>query len=63
MTSAGRQWIAEATKNKGALHRDLGVPAGQKIPADKLEAALHSKDPKTRERARLAQTLSKLRRK
>ena len=24
-------WIAGATKNKGALHRNLGVPEGQKL--------------------------------
>ena len=60
MASAGRQWIAAATKNKGALHRDLGVPEGQKIPAAKLRAAEHSKDPKTRRRARLAETLKNL---
>lgn len=36
---AGKNWIAEATKNKGALHKALGVPAGQKIPAKKLNRA------------------------
>lgn len=60
MASAGRQWIAAATRNKGALHRDLGVPAGKKIPADKLKAAEDSKDPKTRKRAQLAETLKRL---
>jgi hypothetical protein len=64
MASAGRKYfIAQATKNKGALHRNLGVPEDQKIPADKLEAALHSKDPKVRKEAQLAKTLSKLRKK
>jgi hypothetical protein len=62
MASAGRQWIAKATKNKGALHRDLGVPEGQKIPEAKLQAALNSKDPKERKRAQLAMTLKRLRR-
>ncbi len=52
-------WIAEATKNKGGLHRDLGIPAGQKIPVKKLAKAAHSTDPKTKKRAILAQTLSK----
>lgn len=33
---AAKNWIAGATKNKGALHRALGVPEGKKIPAAKL---------------------------
>ena len=28
----GNKWIQEAIKNKGALHRTLGVPEGKKIP-------------------------------
>jgi len=52
-----RNWIAGATKNKGALHRSLGVPEGEKIPAAKLKAAEHSDNPKTRKRAVLAETL------
>lgn len=55
-------WIAGATRNKGALHRDLGVPEGQKIPPARIEAATHSSNPKTRKRARLAETLAGLRR-
>jgi hypothetical protein len=30
--------------NKGGLHRALGIPEGQKIPADRLEAAKNSKN-------------------
>ena len=52
-------WIKEATKNKGGLHRALGVKLGTKIPASKMKLALHSKDVKTRKKAILAQTLSK----
>ena len=63
MPSAGRQWIAEATKNKGGLHRSLGVPEGRKLSAAEIEAATHSKDPKIRRQARLAQTLGKMRKK
>lgn len=37
--------------HKGALHKKLGVPEGEKIPAAKLQAAMHSKDPKTRREA------------
>ena len=32
-----KNWIAAATKRKGALHRSLGVPEGEKIPKSKLE--------------------------
>jgi hypothetical protein len=52
------KWIASAIKHPGALHRSLGVPEGQKIPAKKLAAARHSKNPTTRRRANLAKTLS-----
>lgn len=34
-----KNFIAKATKNKGALHRALGVPEGKKIPASKLAKA------------------------
>jgi hypothetical protein len=50
-------WIAGAIKNKGALHRELHVAAGSKIPAKKLNKALHSKNKKLARRARLAKTL------
>lgn len=52
-----KKWVAGATKNKGALHRNLGVPAGEKIPEKKLAAAEHSKNPTIRKEAALAQTL------
>lgn len=57
------KWIAKATKNKGALHRKLGVPEGKKIPAKKLAKAEHSKSPKLRKEANLAKTLKGLRKK
>lgn len=49
-------WIAGAIKKPGALHKQMGVPQGQKIPASKLAAAA-SKPGKLGQRARLAQTL------
>lgn len=55
-----KKWIQGAIKHPGALHKSLGVPAGKKIPAKKLAKAEHSSNPKTRRRARLAKTLSKL---
>lgn len=54
----GANWIAGAIKHKGALHRDLGVPMGKKIPAGKLEKATHSSNPTIAKRARLAKTLA-----
>lgn len=55
-------WIKPAIRHPGALHRDLGVPMGQKIPAAKIAAAA-KKGGKVAQRARLAQTLAKLPRK
>ena len=46
--------------HKGELHRDLGVPQGKKIPKSKLAAAAKRKG-KVGQRARFAETLSKLR--
>jgi hypothetical protein len=54
-----RKWIAGAVKNKGGLHRSLGVPAGKTIPKSKIAAA--AKRPgKVGKQARLAQTLAKM---
>jgi hypothetical protein len=54
-----KKWIQGAIKKPGQLHRDLGVPQGQKIPEAKLRAAAKKKGPVGR-RARLAQTLKKM---
>ena len=43
--------------HKGALHRKLGVPEGEKIPEQKLKAAEHSSDPTERKEANLAETM------
>lgn len=51
-----KKWIQGAVGKPGALHRDLGVPQGQKIPADKLASAA-KKPGVVGQRARLAQTL------
>lgn len=48
-----------AVKHPGALHKELGVPQGKKIPAKKLQKALHSKNPTLRKRANLAETFKK----
>jgi hypothetical protein len=56
----GTKWIQGAIKHPGALHRQLHVPQGEKIPAGKLEKAAHSENPTLAKRARLAQTLKKM---
>jgi hypothetical protein len=54
-------WIQKAIKNKGALHKSLGVPMGKPIPLSLLKEAA-KKAGKTGRRARLALTLRRLRR-
>ncbi len=56
----GAKWIHGAIKHPGALHRSLGVPEGEKIPASKIEKAAHSDNPTLARRARFAQTLKGL---
>jgi hypothetical protein len=55
----GDKWIQGAIKHPGALHRELGVPEGKKIPAKKLAKAEHAGG-KLGQRARLAETLKGL---
>ena len=55
-------WIQEATKGmkKGALHKELGVPAGEKIPAKDL--VIHRTDSELeRERKQFALNMRKAR--
>jgi hypothetical protein len=53
------KWIQGAIKKPGALRKSLGVKAGETIPAKKLKTAA-AKGGKMGQRARLAQTLSKM---
>jgi len=53
---ATKNWIQKAIKKPNALHEQMGIPKGQKIPAKKLAAAA-KKPGKLGQRARLAQTL------
>lgn len=53
---AKEKWIQGAIKKPGALHKELGVPEGKKIPAKKLEKAAKAGG-KEGKRARLAETL------
>ena len=59
MIMAGKKWIQGAIGKPGALHQELGIPQGKKIPAGTLAKAA-KKGGKLGKRARLAQTLSKL---
>lgn len=54
------KWIQKMHMKKGALHKSLGVKEGEKIPSAKLKKAEHSKNPTTRKRAVLAETLKKM---
>lgn len=49
-------WIGQAIQHPGALHRQLGVPQGQKIPTAELNVAANAGG-KLGKRARLAETL------
>lgn len=55
-------WISGAIKHPGALREELHVKKGKKIPLKKLEKAAHKKG-KEGQRARLAETLRKMRHK
>jgi len=61
---ASGNWIQKALpkSSKGKLHKKLGVPIGEKIPKKKLDKAAKASGTLGKE-ARLAKTLSKLRRK
>jgi hypothetical protein len=42
---------------KGKLHRELGIPTSQKIPAKRLATATHSGNPEVRRDAIRAKTM------
>lgn len=56
---AEKHWIQGAIKHPGALHKEMGVPAGKAIPAGELETAA-KKGGKEGRRARLAMTLKRM---
>ena len=62
MAAKKKFWIADAIKKPGALHKELGISKGKKIPATKLKKASKVKG-KEGKRARLAITLGKMRKK
>ena len=57
-----KNWIQKAVKKPGALRKSLGLKKGQKIPAGKLKAAA-KKSGKLGQRARLAMTFKKMKKK
>lgn len=59
MSEKKEKWIQGAVKHPGALHKELGVPEGKKIPQKKLKAA-EKKGGKIAKQAHLAETLKKL---
>jgi hypothetical protein len=59
---AEKKWIQKAIKKPGALRAQLGAKKGEPIPAGKLAAAA-KKPGKLGQRARLAVTLGKVRKK
>jgi hypothetical protein len=54
-----QKWIQKMHMKKGALHKEMGVPEGKKIPAKKLDKASKAGG-KLGKRARLAETLEGL---
>ena len=61
------KWIEKATKNKGALHKKLGVAEDEKISGKKLAAAAKKAkstgNTKLGREVALAKTLKKLKKK
>ena len=57
-----KNWISGAIKKPGALHEELHVPKGKKIPAKKLNTAVKAGGIEAK-RANLAKTLKKLHKK
>lgn len=62
MAKDKKKWIKEAIKKPGALRKAMGVKEGENIPKGKLKAAA-KKPGKMGQRARLAMTLSKMKKK
>lgn len=56
-----KKWVKKADFKPGGtpgkLHREIGVPEGEKIPAGKLDAAAKSSNPEIRRDAIRAKTM------
>lgn len=61
MAGKRKGWVKKADFHpggeKGKLHRELGVPASETIPKDRLNKAVHSKDTEVRNDAIRAKTM------
>lgn len=61
MAEKRKGWVKKADFHpggqKGKLHRELGIPEGQKIPADRLSRAARSSDTEVRNDAIRAETM------
>lgn len=57
----GKRWVKKSAFHpggeKGKLHRELGVPEGEKIPAGRLAAAERSRNPEVKRDAIRAKTM------
>lgn len=53
---ADKKWVSGAISKPGQLHRDLGIPQGEKIPEGRLRNAARQGG-KVGQRARLAVTM------
>ena len=56
-----KNWIADAIKKPGALHKKLNVPEGEKIPASKINKklkTLRKKENKTPAETKLQRELN-----
>ena len=49
-------WVSKAIRKPGALHEELGIPMGEKIPTETLDKAAKAGG-KLGQRARLAKTM------
>jgi hypothetical protein len=53
MAESEKKWMQKAfSKKEGSLHKELGVPEGEKIPVSKMKKALTN--PKLRKKAQAA---------
>jgi hypothetical protein len=57
-----KKWIKKAIKKPGALHKELGIKEGKKIPEKILDKAA-KKGGKLGQRSRLAETLKGMKKK
>jgi hypothetical protein len=59
MSRSKKNWMKDAVKRPGALHKALHVKKDEAIPEYKLNKAYHSKNPKIKKMAQLAKTFKK----